>query len=407
MAAHAKLSASSAKRWLTCPGSVALSEGVPETTSRAAEEGSAAHALAEFCLLEEREPFEFLGESCPDPDYAEWEVTQDMVDAVTVYTDFVRNYPAKVQKNRIEVRLDLSPVDDHFKDMFGTCDHLYWDHKNRVLHVDDYKHGVGVVVEPTTDQCKYYALAALHMGKILNAVEWIQVTIIQPRAKHPDGPIRSIRYSVDDLMQWMRDTLRPGVIAVKDPDAPRIPDPDACRFCPGKGKCPELRDKAMEEAKLEFDFMGEAQPVKPLPELTPGEIADILDNAKFIGGWLDGVKEYALNQLKARQDVTGGRHKLVHGKKSRAWRNEEEAVKKLCSLGVDKGDLYKETFVTPAQAEKLVPRDKKTDLKECIVESEGGPVLAPASDKRAAWSNAEEDFADTPESPDDDLSFLD
>lgn len=403
MAAHAKLSASSAKQWLTCPGSIALSEGIPDTSSPAAEEGSAAHALAEYCLLHGCEPFEFLEEPCPDPEYKDHVVSQNMVDAVTVYTNFIRQYPGEVQKNRIEVRVDLSPVDDLFKGMFGTADHIFWDHKNRTLHVDDYKHGAGVIVEPDTDQCKYYALGALHMGRVLNVAEWVQVTIVQPRAKHPEGPIRSIRFSVDDLMAWMRDTLRPGVIATREPDAPRIPNQDACRFCKAKGKCPELRAQALEDAKLEFDCLGDVAPVKPLPELTAGEIADILDNAKFISGWLDGVKEYAAEALKRREDVTAGRFKLVKGKVSRSWANTAAAEEKLSELGLERDEMYKETFLSPAQAESRVGAKQKGELADLIRVEEGGPVMAPASDKRATWSTAEDDFA----TDEDDLSFLD
>lgn len=47
---HAKLSPSAAERWMTCPGSVVLSEGMPEKTSAFAEEGTQAHALAEMLL---------------------------------------------------------------------------------------------------------------------------------------------------------------------------------------------------------------------------------------------------------------------------------------------------------------------------------------------------------------------
>ena len=47
MAGHAKLSPSSAERWMTCPGSVALSEGYADRSSAVADEGTAAHELAE------------------------------------------------------------------------------------------------------------------------------------------------------------------------------------------------------------------------------------------------------------------------------------------------------------------------------------------------------------------------
>ena len=52
MAAHSKLSASGAERWMRCPGSIAMSEGLPDTSSVAADEGTAAHFIASVCLTE-------------------------------------------------------------------------------------------------------------------------------------------------------------------------------------------------------------------------------------------------------------------------------------------------------------------------------------------------------------------
>ena len=47
---HAKLSPSAAERWMTCPGSVVLSGGMPEDESKYASEGTRAHAFAERWL---------------------------------------------------------------------------------------------------------------------------------------------------------------------------------------------------------------------------------------------------------------------------------------------------------------------------------------------------------------------
>jgi len=49
---HALLGASTSKRWLTCTPSARYEERFQETQSTYADEGSAAHALAEALLLD-------------------------------------------------------------------------------------------------------------------------------------------------------------------------------------------------------------------------------------------------------------------------------------------------------------------------------------------------------------------
>ena len=50
---HARLSASSAERWINCPGSIKLAEelNLKGTSSAYADEGTLAHSVAEFKLV--------------------------------------------------------------------------------------------------------------------------------------------------------------------------------------------------------------------------------------------------------------------------------------------------------------------------------------------------------------------
>ena len=50
MAQHSVLSPSGAHRWMRCPGSIAAESGMPDTSSKYAAEGTAAHELASKCL---------------------------------------------------------------------------------------------------------------------------------------------------------------------------------------------------------------------------------------------------------------------------------------------------------------------------------------------------------------------
>ena len=74
----------------------------------------------------------------------------------------------------------------------NTYSIVAYDKKNGVLHVVDYKHGEGLVIEVKNNlQLEYYALGALTTLKY--PCRYVQMTIVQPRAYHPDGSIRHWR----------------------------------------------------------------------------------------------------------------------------------------------------------------------------------------------------------------------
>ena len=80
---HSKISASTCERWWNCPGSVReVAKCPPQPESVYAKEGTAAHKLAELCLLEGHGPFHMAGTELEGVN-----VTNDMCEAVNVYLD--------------------------------------------------------------------------------------------------------------------------------------------------------------------------------------------------------------------------------------------------------------------------------------------------------------------------------
>lgn len=86
---HAKLSASGSSRWLNCPGSVEAEGDIPEQRSAFADEGTVAHELAEQAFAQGLHPSNWLGERFAD--YPDIVVDQEMVDAISIYYDFVNS----------------------------------------------------------------------------------------------------------------------------------------------------------------------------------------------------------------------------------------------------------------------------------------------------------------------------
>jgi hypothetical protein len=91
------------------------------------------------------------------------------------------------------------------------------------------------LIAATHLQLRVYALLAARCYGV--GPTGISVTILQPRMFDPDGYVRSIRYTADDLEDFEA-KLRGAVAATQTPDAPRIAG-SWCRFCAARAHCPE------------------------------------------------------------------------------------------------------------------------------------------------------------------------
>lgn len=362
---HSRLGASKAYRWLNCPGSVAAEAPFPDTTSPYAEEGTKAHALLEEWLQTGVQP---AGAYPADA------VDAVRVDAVRVAAEYVLGVRGSAEM-ALEHRFDLSPLNPP-EPMFGTSDVTLWDDATQTLHVIDYKHGSGVVVDVVDNpQTMMYALGAVvEHGK---KPQRIITTIIQPRASHPDGPIRSWEFDWDTLVAFKRRLFK-GAHATQEPDAPRQVG-DWCRFCRAKAVCAAQADHAESVALTEF----QADPVAPPAprDLTPEKIAYVLERAALVRDWLNGVEEHALNLLKAGEDVPG--YKLVPGRANRKWKDEAAAAKYLAYKGLRMKQRFTKKLISPAQAEKLLGEDAWR-LEDHWEKPEGKPTLARVEDARPA-----------------------
>ena len=124
--------------------------------------------------------------------------------------------------------------------------------------------------------------------------------------------------------------------------------------------------------------------VKP-DTLTDKELKVILDNAKLIKSWLDAVESHVFDKLNDGQDFDG--YKLVEGRSTRAWLNEDAAAQVLLKSGLEPDTLYTKKLISPAQAEKVLKKDKGI-LSELISKSDGKPTLVPSCDKRDAINSS-------------------
>jgi hypothetical protein len=384
--AHAVLGASSAHRWMACPGSVRLSAAAPpRASSRYADEGTAAHQLAEWCLRENSHAADRVG-TVELVNSVEWEVTEEMADAVQVFVDTVRAEWRAGDTLLVEQRFDLSGLHGG---MFGTNDACVVSPSRGTLFVFDYKHGKGHAVEAVGNpQLRYYGLGALmHLG--MAGIHTIVLTIVQPRAPHRDGPVRRETISAMDLLEWTAD-LRRAARATEAADAP-VNAGEWCTFCPAAGTCPALRDKALESAMA--DFAGAVIKVPADPGvLTPEQMARLLDASDLIDKWLAAVRAHALHLAESGGTVPG--YKLVDKRATRKWRDDGAAPQLLSGLGLDQDDIFDRKLRSPAQVEKLLPKEKRGDLAALVVKESSGVNLVRDDDARPSRvASAIADFA--------------
>lgn len=376
---HSPLGASSAERWMNCPGSVALIQalGPQEDEPEYREEGTRAHALAADCLNRGLDCWEAMA----DHPLA----TSEMSDAVQTYLDYVRGIIGD-ERSRRYVELGVSHQEFH-PQMFGTLDYAFLHH-----HADgrsefvDYKHGVGVVVDVEDNpQLKYYAFA------LLNGEQWpvdlprvpddhrIRLTIAQPRAWME--PIRSWDTTAGAIREWATTELHG---AMEKAGEATFKLGEHCRFCPAKLVCPAMRKLGADAAMAGYAVQADPEGLALCDDAWVGQWYGRLNELKM---FVKAITDETARRLNAGAAVPGA--KLVHAKVDRVWK--EGAATALEVFGDAAWEPRK--LLSPAKVEAL-PGGKEF-VAEYSQKPEAGLTVAPESDKRTAQKAAtnEEVFA--------------
>ncbi len=355
---HSKIvGGSTAKRVINCPGSVALSAGVPpKPSNKYADEGTLLHDIIARVLEHSQPPSFYLG-----TEYEGIALTEDLIDRKLA--------PALAALDEIDPKHDMVFMaearvgfGDLIPGVFGSADMLgNLDGRAIVL---DWKFGDGVAVSPEeNEQLLFYAAAAMRTPETawaFDGVTEVELIIVQP------PHTKRWTTTVERVYQFERELIQ-AVKLAQGPDA-ALKMGDHCRWCPAKVICPLMTGAVDRAVKTQ------------VAALDGATIGAYLDQADLVEQWLSDVRGLAQTMLEAGAQVAGW--KLVPKRGTRQWADEQDTADALAGAGLDRADIYIEKIVSPAQAEKLLKKTKQVLPDGLTVTVSSGSTLAPESDPR-------------------------
>ena len=372
MSKHAILSASGSHRWLNCTPSARLELEFENTTSEAAREGTAAHALCEHKLKK------FLKKRSKRPvsDYN----SDEMEECTDAYAEFVMEQYEEAKKSckdpviLIEQKLDFSC---YVPEGFGTGDCIII--SDDKLHIIDFKYGQGIFVKAEHNpQMMLYALGALEIYDALYDIKEISMTIFQPRREN----VSTWTIPIEDLKAWAEEELKPKAQMAYDGDGEYLPG-EWCTFCKAAVKCRARAEEKMKLARMEF---------KMPPLLTDAEIEEVLTVLPDLTKWANEITAYATEAAIHHGKEWNG-FKVVEGRSNRKYRDEQLVAEAAKEHGYT--DIYRQSLIPMTEMQKLMGKSAFEEiLGDLIYKPPGNPTLVPNTDKRPAMNvtNAENEF---------------
>jgi hypothetical protein len=330
---HSKLSMSARPRWAICPVSVPWSEGMPNESGPAAEEGTTAHKVAEFYV---RQRFNLEGAQVGiPPEYKPPEGLDLKGQTVNGWNAKLRlhgqdyaEFIAKLAGNYPDVRIVLErrvEVQGIEPPLFGTADCLLWFPSIRRLAVVDYKYGfaevdVGDASDPNEQVAAYAVAAAETFG--LDVAE-VGLAIYQPRRIH--GEAGQVLLLPNGWLATEHAKLMREAKAVEAAYAARggVPVPGAhCRYCPAASRCTATHTAA--KAALQSHVKASM-----VHDMTDAEIISLWAIRTAFKNFWEDIEERIGKMAEA--GAAGLVVKVATGRKM--WADPDAAVLTLLALG--------------------------------------------------------------------------
>lgn len=335
-----------ANRWAHCPGSIQAEARYQDLESETADDGKIAHELAAPWIDDLAHNRSLVVPD--DPRY-----NSEIIDGVTVYVNHVHDVMRKIGCFTPEIERFVKIPRIHEKNG-GRIDCSLWSPAKGVLWIFDFKFGRRVVEHIDNYQLAQYGIGKLDEitdgNGLLDQMITVKMTIVQPRAFHPEGIIRTWTVQGSDL-RGHANLLRYQAGKSQEINPPTKAGPH-CYRCKAARDCLTLQQAAADVADcvqtLQLHNLSPADRGYELGYLD--RAADILNARK------DALESEVLTQAQNGNPTPGWGTDTGRG--SKVWVKPKDEVVALGDLmGVD---LRKPMdVITPTQAinEKKVDAD--------------------------------------------------
>jgi len=350
---------STAKRVISCPGSVALCAKMPpKPSSKYADEGTLLHSVMDKILADGVTPESLLGMK-----YEDITLTQELLDE--------KVYPALKALDEIDPNKEMEYATetrvgfgDFLPNVFGSTDLL--GRIGKRAFVLDWKFGSGVPVGADDNpQLMFYAAAAMRTPEVqwvFDECDEIECIIVQP-------PSVKRWVTTTKRIKLFEQELAMAVKISQMPDAP-LNAGEHCRWCVAKPTCPKMTGLADRALHAQLDVLNVAQ------------ISEYLKKADMLEQWIADVRGLAHQILDAGKPVPG--FKLVAKRAIRQWADEDQALVAMMNEGIPEEELTQVKVISPAQAEKVLKKHGKQLPANQVVAVSSGSTLVEESDPRPA-----------------------
>lgn len=408
---HNILAPSAAHRWLNCTASIPETLGAIDESSEFADEGTAAHTMASWCLSNKLDakhyPEKHIHVLNDDGTIRRtFPATDEMKSFVQVYIDAINDRLHEGAVLLVEMALQSGLVSEIYGPSDGTGDATLIAPQFMLVEIHDLKFGKGITVKAakpcanrndatgpvvTIDKVDYelnvqlciYGLGALRLAESLgyNVDDWqIRIVIHQPRLDSmtdADIPVR-------DLRAWA-ESVQDKLAEIDEGKTKYMPREDVCRWCPRKPVCAPLAKYVADTIASEFPAV---------EDMTEYGVGKALDRVALVEQWVKAVKAAAWTALNAGQKIPGW--VLAEGRKGdRQWTDpaQVEAIMR-DRYRFNRDEMYAPpALITPTEAER---RMKKTnpqrweDLQAFIKRAPARLTLCRQSDGKPAYDLADE-----------------